>query len=82
MAHLVKTKRTLPDELPTGLEKAELESVNLFTIFALTLPSPGRVEEEINKISPHLTPKISPLGIRVNGKFRMTLFSCPVTGKM
>ena len=47
-----------------GLETAALKSVSLLTFFALTLPSPGRVEEEmINKISPHLTPKIPPLKI-------------------
>ena len=40
------------------------KSVSLLTFFALTLPSLGRVEEEvINKISPHLTPKIPPLKI-------------------
>ena len=48
----------------TGLETATLRSVSLLTFFALTLPSPGRVEEEINKISPHLTPKIQPLTMK------------------
>ena len=48
----------------TGLETATLRSVSLLTFFALTLPSPGRVEEEINKISPHLTPKIPPLTMK------------------
>ena len=40
-----------------------LKSVCLSTFFELTVPSPGRVEEEINKISPHITPKIPPLAI-------------------
>ena len=40
---------------------AALKSVSLLALFALTLPSPGRVEEEINKIPTHLTPKIPPL---------------------
>ena len=47
--------------LSTGLEKAVLKSVSLLTCFALTLPSPGRMEQGINKISSHLTPKIPPL---------------------
>ena len=47
--------------LSAGLETAVLKSVSLLTFFALTLPSLGRVEEEINKISPHLTPKVAPL---------------------
>ena len=45
-----------------GLETAALKSVSLLTFFALTLPSPGRVEEEINKTSPNLTPKIPTFG--------------------
>ena len=40
----------------SGLETAVFKSVSLLTFFVLTLPSPGRVEEEINKNSPHLTP--------------------------
>ena len=48
----------------TGLETAAFKNVNLLKFFALTLPSPGIVEEEINKISPHLTPKIPPLPIQ------------------
>ena len=44
-----------------GLETAAFKSVSLLAFLALSLPSPGRAEEEINKISPHLTPKIPPL---------------------
>ena len=52
-----------------GLETAVLKSVNVFTFFALTLPSPCRVVEEINKISPHFTPKIPPLIITAATEF-------------
>ena len=60
-----------------GLEKAALKSVNLFTIFALTLPSPGRVEEEINKCSRHLTPKIPPL-LMITGRLAWRLADATV----
>ena len=47
---------------------AALKSVSLLTFFALTLPNLGRVEEEINETSPHLTPKIPPLFMKeMNG---------------
>ena len=58
-----------------GLETAVLKSVSLLTFFALTLPSPGRVEDEINKCSRHLTPKIPPLVI-IQGNFQSCRNPC------
>ena len=58
--HSGHTIMVLCPTLP-GLETAVLKSISLLTFFALTLPSPGRVEEEINNISTHPTPKIPPL---------------------